>query len=519
MNFSVENPQKAWIFAVLAIALVSFSFLNAYPISILDEAKNAEAAREMWESGDFWVPKFNGELRTDKPPLHYYFMLLGFKLFGTTVLGARFFSAVMGLVTLLATFGFTRRHLGAAVAQTTLFVLLGSFFFIQEFHLAVPDPYLIAFLSLGLFSFYHFYATKKLLYLILFYFFLALGVLAKGPVAITLPGISVGLFLIFQGELKHTFRYYPVLGLLGIAVLVVPWFWQVHLKTNGLWTQGFFFDHNISRFSKPMEGHGGIFLITWAFVFLGLLPFSFFIPQAFRFAWKKRMHTPLVFVAIVAVVFILFFSLSSTKLPNYTMPCYAFLGILLGSFLNKKIEVGFVKWDIISVCILTLVGVALPIAAFFGMRQEPTLVSLRYLSIGLVPTALGTLVSLVFYFRKKIKGFLFTLTFSWGMLLFVLHGFLYPNLTRVLPTYAVSKVLPADAKVVVYKRMDAAFPFHFQQTFDLIQNINDATNLHGYFLLTNHPEGQDLDQFPNIKRKLTQKALFENHTTVLYRIE
>ena len=78
MKFSLENNNKVWIFVVLVAALISFTFINTYPISILDEAKNAEAAREMWASGTYWVPKFNGELRTDKPPLHYYFMLLGF---------------------------------------------------------------------------------------------------------------------------------------------------------------------------------------------------------------------------------------------------------------------------------------------------------------------------------------------------------------------------------------------------------------------------------------------------------
>jgi len=519
MKFSIENNQKAWIFAVLAAAIVSFTFLNAYPISILDEAKNAEAAREMWVSGNYWVPTFNGELRTDKPPLHYYFMLFGFKLFGTTVLGARFFSAVMGFVMLLATFGFARRHLGKDVAQTTLLILVGSFFFMQEFHLAVPDPYLIAFVTLGLFSFYHFYETKKSLYLVLFYFFLGLGVLSKGPVAIALPGLSVGLFLVLQKELKNTFRYYPVLGLLGIALLVVPWFWQVHLKTNGLWTQGFFFDHNINRFSAPMEGHGGSFLVTWGFVLLGLLPFSFFIPQAFRHAWHKRTNPVLVFASCVAAVFILFFSISSTKLPNYTMPGYAFLAFLLGAFFTKKIEVGFSRWDIISVVLLTLLGLALPVAAYIGMQQEATLVSLSYLAFGLAPTAIGTLMGFVFYFRKKITAFLLTTAFSWGILLFILHGYLYPNLTPVLPTTAVAEVLPKDTSIVVYKRMDAAFPFNYQQTFEVIDNINDATNLHGFYLLTNHPEGQDLGQLPNIELVIRRKALFENHTTVLYRIK
>ena len=519
MKFSIENSQKAWIFVVLAAALVSFIFLNAYPISILDEAKNAEAAREMWVNGNYWVPTFNGELRTDKPPLHYYFMLLGFKLFGTTVLGARFFSGVMGFITLLATFGFARKHLGGAVAQTTMLILLGSFFFMQEFHLAVPDPYLIAFVTLGLFSFYHFFVTQKRLYLVLFYFFLALGTLSKGPVAIALPGLSVALFLLLQKELKNTFRYFPVLGLLGIALLVVPWFWQVHLKTDGIWTQGFFFDHNISRFSAPMEGHGGSFLVTLGFVLLGLLPFSFFIPQAFKHVWQERTNAALVFAACVVGVFILFFSISSTKLPNYTMPCYAFLALLLGAFFTKKMEGGFSRWNIISVILLSLVGIALPVAAYIGMQQESTLMSFSHLAIGLVPTAIGTLLALLFYIQKKSTAFLVSNAFSWGMLLFVLHGYLFPSLTAVLPTTAVTEVLTEDATIVVYKRMDAAFPFAFQQTFEVVDNLIDTSKLHGIYLLTNHSEGQNLDAFENIRRVISRKALFENHTTVLYYIE
>tara|TARA_A100001015_G_scaffold126621_1_gene140312 strand:+ start:5730 stop:7289 length:1560 start_codon:yes stop_codon:yes gene_type:complete len=519
MKFSLENNQKAWIFAMLVAALVSFTFINAYPISILDEAKNAEAAREMWATGNYWVPTFNGELRTDKPPLHYYFMLLGFKLFGTTVLGARFFSAVMGFITLLATFGFARKHLGNTEAQTTMLILVGSFFFMQEFHLAVPDPYLIAFVNLGLFSFYHFYATKKHLYLVLFYFFLALGTLSKGPVAVALPGLSVGVFLILQKELKNTFRYYPVLGLLGIAILVVPWFWQVHLKTDGLWTEGFFFDHNISRFSAPMEGHGGSFLVSWGFVLLGLLPFSFFIPQAFGHVLRKRSNTALVFAACVAGVFILFFSISSTKLPNYTMPGYAFLVLLLGAFFTKKMEIGFSCWNIISVLLLLLLGLALPVVGYIGMQQEASLVSISYLAIGLVPTAIGTLLGFLFYIRKRAAAFLVSNAFSWGMLLFVLHGYLYPKLTAVLPTTAVAEVLPENANIVVYKRMDAAFPFAFQQTFKVIDNLNNTSSLQGYYILTNHPEGQNLDAFDNISQVIRRKALFENHTTVLYQIK
>ena len=158
--------------------------------------------------------------------------------------------------------------------------------------------------------------------------------------------------------------------------------------------------------------------------------------------------------------------------------------------------------------LLVLIGVALPIAAFIGLGLEKVLQPYQHLAFGLVPTAVGTLLGLLLYIRKKTPAFLLTVAFSWGVILFVLHGFIYPQLTNALPTTVVTKALPKNAKVVVYKRMDAAFPFAFQQTFDVMENLNDTANLHGFYLLTNHPEGQDLDAFENIQKGTSQKALF-----------
>src|SRR5690606_33466479 len=94
----------------------------------------------------------------------------------------------------------------------TAFLLCSAIFFVQEFHLAVPDPYLIFFVSFALFNFYDFYHIRRLsevearnsnlifrknyLSWLLFYTSLGLGVLAKGPVAIALPGLIILVFLI-----------------------------------------------------------------------------------------------------------------------------------------------------------------------------------------------------------------------------------------------------------------------------------------------------------------------------------
>lgn len=90
----------------ILLIVIQFVFLDASPVYILDESKFAEAAREMLVTGNYWIPTFNGSLFVDKPPMQYFFMMLGFKIFGINAFGARFFSAVIGLLTVLLPINF-----------------------------------------------------------------------------------------------------------------------------------------------------------------------------------------------------------------------------------------------------------------------------------------------------------------------------------------------------------------------------------------------------------------------------
>lgn len=111
---------------LIAAAIVLWIGLGSSPIYILDEARNAQAAREMMERNNFIVPTFNGELRSHKPPLHYYFMWAGYQVFGVNAWGARFFSAVMGLITIVLTWYFVKRFSNRNVAWWTAVVLVSS---------------------------------------------------------------------------------------------------------------------------------------------------------------------------------------------------------------------------------------------------------------------------------------------------------------------------------------------------------------------------------------------------------
>ena len=162
MELSFLNSWKNQFFILLFLSgFLLFYGLGKTPIYILDEARNAQCAREMLQRKDFVVPTFNNELRQQKPPLHYYAMMTAYSVFGVNAFSARFFSAVCGVLLVLSTFLFVRRFAGNIVAFLTGLILISSTHFLFEFRLSVPDPYLILFFSLTLFFFMFICNHKK----------------------------------------------------------------------------------------------------------------------------------------------------------------------------------------------------------------------------------------------------------------------------------------------------------------------------------------------------------------------
>jgi len=520
----ILNRYGNWVVFFIALFICT-SFIGFYPIYILDEARNSEAAREMLVSGDFIVPYFNGELRTDKPPLHYYFMTLGYKIFGVNALGARFFSGVFGALTILVTFKSVNKWLGTEEGFIVVAILLSSVFFIQEFHLAVPDPYLIFFIASSLFCFFEYYKNKKWKWLLWAYSSIGLGILTKGPIAVAIPGMTLVLFLLLKKDFTFTTisSFRPVLGLFFALVLALPWYYLVHEATYGEWTEGFFLDHNINRFNSGKEGHDGFFLLTPLFVILGLLPFSIFILQSFVNGWKQRASNDLIFFSLVcASVTILFFSVASTKLPNYTMPCYPFLAIVLATYLKKVLRERenrkSIKWGL---GFLVFLSVLLPIGGFIALSMEKQFYEVRWVSLFLLIITIASLLGWIYYRKGALKKSFLNIAIGWVLTGFTLFGIIYPILTQQSPVTLASNKIGRDSKIIVFQRFDSAFPINFNRTFkvmDTLIEVEEYLDEHpGTFVLTNTRDSKSLNTMgQKFKLILEQKALFENHTTRIY---
>lgn len=90
---------------IVLIGLVVFAInLGSAALFDMDEALYADCAREMADRGDWVVPWFNGQMFPDKPPLMFWFMMVGRSLFGETELAVRLHSVLCAIGTALATY-------------------------------------------------------------------------------------------------------------------------------------------------------------------------------------------------------------------------------------------------------------------------------------------------------------------------------------------------------------------------------------------------------------------------------
>jgi len=452
----------------LLLGFILLFRLSATPIYILDEAKNSECAREMMERKDFIVPVFNGELRTDKPPLHYFFMIAAYKMFGVNEFAARFFSVVMGLLTVLITYVYTRRLINAFTAFCAAVVLVSSSHFLFEFRLAVPDPYLIFFITLGLFSAFTWLKENNIAQLYVAAASLALATLAKGPVALALPGLCVLIWTVFTKKLKTIFTWHLIPAFVLLCVIAAPWYYAVDKATNHQWTKGFFIDNNLNRFSDPQEGHGGFFLITILFVLIGLLPFMSFIGEVIKQRKIVFQNALVKFSGLVVLIFVLFFSISSTKLPNYPMPCYPFAAIVLGSFIASLLNnnIGSKKYPYYFLFVFTLI---IPVAGYLAIAQEAEAKEVSYITLFLLITPLIFIVSLFpkASWQKKIA----IIFLNYCVFNLIGLGYVYPVL------YNQNPVAKTIDKVKQYQNVYSYVTFNPGYRFYLDKNIPTTDNV------------------------------------------
>ncbi len=337
-----------------------FKGIGNYPFWDPWEPKYAKAISEMLTRHDFITPYLNDEIRWTKPILIYWLMLLSSFISGITEYSIRLPSA------LSATFGVfvvyylllrLRNKATARVGACALATLPQYFYLARQ---AMPDMLMTALLTAAMAAFaIARFKTGQERYFYVFYAFLALAFLAKGPVvgAITLLALCLfGLVDLDWSQFKHIhkalpeimrlWRYYRLsAGVCVFAVIAAPWYIAMLAKHGQAFIDNFLMYENITRFKEPIRSHQGLITYYVQNLFHGMYPWSSFLPAAFLFLFygqtglteevKQRWY----FVSWFLAVFILF-SFAGTKQQHYILPITPFVAILTAlvfeEYLNAK---------------------------------------------------------------------------------------------------------------------------------------------------------------------------------------
>ena len=373
-------------FAVFLLAVLFFSWgIGNTSLWDIDEPIYGQSLKDQIAQHNLVVPTFNARLMPDKPALNYWLMWTGVKMLGMNSWGLRMGSAVVGALLILYLIMALRRLYGENVALISGLLTATALHSTVIFRGATPDPLLILTVTIALLSYLRAYLFPDMRNreLLIAYAAMAFATLDKGPIGFLLPGLIIVLFLLLRRELSFLWRDGRLAwGVPIFLIIALPWYLAVGIETHWAWDRAFIFKQNIGRFSDSMQGHRGPWVYYLLSTFLGMLPWSIFLPQVFRDMWVSRQHflhsqPKTLFLLAWAAAWIGFFTLSATKLPNYVWEAYPPLFILLAAYF-EKVRAGAsrpARWGLVlSLGVLFLIGLALSIfAGWIVPRVEPRL--------------------------------------------------------------------------------------------------------------------------------------------------
>jgi 4-amino-4-deoxy-L-arabinose transferase-like glycosyltransferase len=385
---------------------------NTLPLIDRDEPRFAEASREMRQTGDFIIPRVNGEYRFDKPPLIYWCQVASSAVFGESDFSVRFPSAVFAAATAVLTAAWAARQYGASVGLWSGLVFGTCLQLFIHGRAAVADMPMIFFFTAATWAAWErSQGQRSLLLWICFYVSLAAGFLAKGPVAF-LPLVGLCIFHLWTRAPMNLRLPTAVGG--GLLVLAIIGAWGIPAL---ILTRGEFFEvgigkHVVMRSVAPLQSHGasgigGYFLLLpfyFVTLFFSFFPWSLFLPGTFR-----RLQVGLDLFAryalcAIGVVFVVF-TMLQTKLPHYTLPAFPLIAILVGRTIHDGRLTRMVAVSITAVYFLVVtlgfkvIAPSFPSKAIFERIAGHLSPSTRTASIGYDEQ------SLIWYLRYRTQPF------------------------------------------------------------------------------------------------------------------
>ncbi len=329
-------------------AFLFFYGLGQFGLIGADEPRYAQVAREMLERRDWVTPVLGGHAWLEKPPLYYWQAMLAYSAFGVSDVAARIPAALDATLLVVAVYLFFRRFRRGVEVDVAL-ITASCAGVIGYARAASMDMALAATFSIAMLSWWGWRESGKRAYLALFYIFMALGMLAKGPVAPFLAAAVIVLFALGARESRLVLKTFWLPGILLFCGIALPWYIAVQMR-NPQFFREFILQHNLARFSSDLYHHRQPFWYYLPVMALAFVPWTVFVIAAIvesaRMWWAERKSVSpepdlewqfSLFACCWLVVPVAFFSFSQSKLPGYILPAIPAGTVLLADYLRRQL--------------------------------------------------------------------------------------------------------------------------------------------------------------------------------------
>ena len=344
---------------LLLVAFCGFLFfygLGAFGLLGADEPRYAQVAREMLDRRDWITPTLQGKPWLEKPALYYWQAMASYSVTqaflpvqedsgGATDRSARLPAAIDATLMIAAIYFFLRRFRSGSEEDGAL-ITAGSASVVAFARAAAMDMPLAATFTVALLGWYAWHESAKRIYLAAFYIFLALGTLAKGPVAPALAAVIVLVFAAAKRDWQAALRTLWIPGIALFLAVALPWYIAVQLR-NPEFFRFFILEHNLARFSQDAYHHRQPFWFYIPILLLSLMPWTLWLVLAIleraRLIWSEGKNAFAaaedswqLFLLIWLLVPVVFFSASHSKLPGYILPAIPAGSLLVSEYLAAR---------------------------------------------------------------------------------------------------------------------------------------------------------------------------------------
>lgn len=344
----LDRPRTTLLLVTAALCAVG---IFNHELWTADEPRVAAVGKAMWQTGDFAVPRLNGEPFLEKPPLYWWLQAGIFSVAGRADAGlARLASAIFAFGTIWLTLAMGRRFIGSRAAALGGLVLLTTAMFVRRSHWVIVDNALV-FATTGALTFFAIATSRtgraRLPGLLLMYLFLAAAFLAKGVVGLAVPLLGMFVWLLWSRRRRELVSWHVPAGLALVAGLAGLWLWRVSQASGGEGLAEFVIYNQVGRFAPAAGEYTGghenpvwYYLLAFPVEFLPWTPLLVVALVTLRRRWsglsEDRREAYRFFLATTAPAFVVL-SLAGTKRGLYLLPLYPGLALLVGAWLDREV--------------------------------------------------------------------------------------------------------------------------------------------------------------------------------------